>query len=404
MSGPARSTPIVFNLTVNVSPACAAAFVDFAARLASLIAAPAWPVTSRAEAAAPQVPSAATTPRAPHPANPAATWRTAERAAVVHELWPTTTSTKEIFARCAALPGTPVPNHAQIAKLASALGLHRPTDMPNPFRDGPPAAGWRTPERRQLIQELWPAGVPNREIVERLGALPGAPLPPKVNKHVGIWAWNMGLARPQGTPKPFRKAAPTGLGDALEPEVMLDESDKPPLSVDETPSERDVTPAPVDNLGSVTPADAVAAMPETPAATKSLPAIAPTASAALPTWTPERTALVRREYPLARVRTADLLAQVNALPGASMSEAWLHNYAVTALKLSRRPDAPRQPDPPAPAPAARRAVAREAIESWCASRGWRFERFDIDAVNRRCAGIGHPGFAVLEPSRRGAAL
>lgn len=401
MSEPARSTPIVFNLTVNVSPECAAIFVDLARRLADIAGAPAWSATPT-----PVVPAAATpllrtpTARAPSPrldlraaqsANPAGSWRTPERAAVLRELWPTATPTKEIFARCAALPGAMVPGLPSIGKWAAALGLHRPPDRPNPFRDGPPSDSWRTPERRQLIQELWPAGVPTREIASRLGALPGSPLSPKVNKHIGILAWNMGLARPPGTPNPFRKAVPPSAVEPSETDEIPTQGDKPSLSVDEMRPEPGATP---------TAADApIAAVKSAPA-----PPVPPPVVSAPPTWTPDRTALVRRDYPLVRVRTADLLAQVNALPGAAMSEVWLHNYAITALKLSRRPDAPRQPLPPSPAPAARRAVAREAIEAWCASRGWRFDKFDIDAINRRCASVGHPGFVVLEPSRRGAAV
>lgn len=250
---------------------------------------------------------------------------------------------------------------------------------------------YRTEARAALVRELWPAGVPTSEIARRLGVLPGQPVPTPVNKRIGIWAAALGVKRPDGTRMPFqRNAAP--------------EPGKPAPTADLPEPEPDDVPEALGAPAAAAPACGPAPVPQPPLTAPVRPA--PAAASPViprPTWTPERTALARRDYPIVQVRTADLLAKINGLPGAPISEAWLHTYAVTALKLSRRPDAPRQPEA-SPAPSAvRRAVAREAIESWCTGRGWRFERFDIDAINRRCAGIGHPGFDVLQPSRRGAA-
>lgn len=326
-------TPIVINLSFNVSPEAAAAFVNLAGQLATFILAPAG-------ASMPRPAAMREAPRASPAAPPAAATR------------------------------------SQPAPVSAATASRE---------------RYRTEARAALVRELWPAGVPTSEIARRLGALPGQPVPTPVNKRIGIWAATLGVKRPNGTRMPFqRNAAPA--------------PDKPAPTADRPEPEPDDVPEAVGAPAAGAPACGPAPVPQPPLAAPVKPAAA-AASPVIPqtTWTPERTALTRRDYPIVQVRTADLLAKINGLPGAPISEAWLHTYAVTALKLSRRPDAPRQPQV-SPAPSAvRRVVAREAIEAWCAGRGWRFERFDIDAINRRCAAIGHPGFDLPGPSRGAAA-
>jgi hypothetical protein len=234
------------------------------------------------------------------------------------------------------------------------------------------AANWRTPARAAVVRRLYPAGIPVPEIRRELNALPG----PEVTKVHDIpnWAFSLGLRRPPGTPNPFRK-------------------DPAPAPSATAPKPAPVASEPVETTANADPAPAIAS-------DNALGARAQIAAS--PTWSAERIALLRRDYPNPRLDPSVILTQINTLPGGPISEVWMHNYAVSALKMSRRFDAPRPAAASGPAPE-RKAVAREAIDAWCRARGWHFEKFDIEAVNERCAKVGHPGFTLLDPARRAGA-
>ncbi len=59
---------------------------------------------------------------------------------------------------------------------------------------------WRTEEREALLREMWPTDLLARQIIDRLAALPGPPMP---RGDAALYAWAQHLALP--TPRPGRR-------------------------------------------------------------------------------------------------------------------------------------------------------------------------------------------------------
>jgi hypothetical protein len=305
---------------------------------------------------------------------------------------------------------TPAEGAPDAARSDSSLNLPAAATQAPPVLSGERQRGrpaqWKTAARAERVRALWPTGATTKDIVARVNALPGPPVPSPISHTIAAWAYVLGVKRPPGK-DPFHRdrtsdapacapdaaevAAANAPSDAMTPAAALDALAAPAVSVASQP---DV----------VAPAQSSTALPPaTPkAAETSDDALGARAklTGAPATWSVERIALLRRVYPDARIATSALLQSLNRMPGAPIPESWMHNYAVSALKLSRRRDAPFAPAPtPDVPPQPRQTHHREAIEAWCNGKGWRFEKFDIDAINRRCATIGHPGFNVADPAR-----
>lgn len=179
----------------------------------------------------------------------AAAARTPERLARFEVMWRDLTYDRKLIeAELAAMPGPPPPNNnTWVYSWAAVLGL--PTRRTEAFAPGaptpsePPAAPveakpttnqWRTQERLDLLETLWPdAALTVPQILARLNALPGASIgsTPPLYK----WAALLGL--------PTQRVVPPA-PDAPADEAQATAAPAPPEPPAAAPSPRPEPPAP----------------------------------------------------------------------------------------------------------------------------------------------------------------
>lgn len=144
-------------------------------------------------------------------------WVTPERDALIRELWPTVTSSREIRQRIEALPGEPVPSLNRLSARAAALGLRRPPEI----RQGAERPIVWTGERIDLLCRLNAENAPMDAMIEALNRLPGRAVTNR--KMVYDKVLDLGLARNRARTWPPERVAylREHWAKGTEPRVML---------------------------------------------------------------------------------------------------------------------------------------------------------------------------------------
>jgi len=242
-----------------------------------------------------------------------------ERLALLREEWPKGTHVEELLPRLAALPGAPITTIDQVQDLATRARLRREV---RPAR----RTEKLTEERAALLRQLWPdPALTVREILQRINALLGEPFRSETTLYAAAARLDLGK-RPAKEP-----AAATPAPPPVEPAA-------------EAPTEAEAAPATARKDSAAESHATQTAQPDAPEASAR--------AAYNDKATPERAALMRELWLDPAVHVRDILARINALPGAPYAHpASLYSLAVRLGLPTRRPIAAHPAPVPAPAPA-----------------------------------------------------
>lgn len=238
---------------------------------------------------------------------------------------------------------------ATISPPAETSATEQPDEAVNIPSAKKKAGEWISEARDEVIRALFPVGTLMGEIEVRVNMIPG---PRASTSVIRQRAYFMGLARPEG----FNSAANLEkLARMREGKVALRAGAMP-----ENPPP--VGPTQTDRAAAVVVAGGAAVLPAPPVAPPREPDVLPPAAADPP-------------------------------PASDAS------LGARARIVSAKPAAQDVPPMPRPVPQ-RKSADREQIRSFCEARGLQFDKFDIDAINKRLEKLGHPGFTLIDPLAR----
>lgn len=240
-----------------------------------------------------------------------------ERLALLQDEWPKGTSAEALLPRLAALPGAPITSIDQVQDLAARAGLRRKVRPPRRTEK-------LTGERAALLRQLWPdPALTVREILQRINALPGEPFRSETTLYAAATRLDIG-PRPAKEPATATPAPPP-----VEPAAKA-------------PAETEAAPAMARKDSAAESHAAQTAQPDAPEASAR--------AAHNDKATPERAALMRELWLNPAVQVRDILARINALPGAPYANPTsLYSLAVRLGLPTQRPIAARPAPVPAPA-------------------------------------------------------